>query len=167
VGAKLIAHLRDCRGHRRHVELGAAQLFAVGDKILRHPVRQRAEHQVHRALKERPVGPHRARRADAFISLWKQRWFRKAPLQFAKDALGIAIDVGADLHHRGAPITSRHRHQIRPRHDSGDQDRCPFDVFQAEHKPHLLGEWRRFEMMQDDGGGGRHGSCSSLALREA
>jgi hypothetical protein len=135
--------------------LGAAQLLAVFDEILRHLIGQRAEHQVHGVLEERAVGPHRGGPGDALISRWKQRWLRKAPFQLADDDLGIAINVGADLQHRRAPIAPGQRHQIRPRHDSRNQRRGPFQVLQPEHDTDFFRERRLFEMVQDDGGG-RH-----------
>ena len=62
----LVAHLRDRRRHRRDVELRAAQLGTVLDKILRDLVAERAEHEADRVLEERPVRPHAERPARLY-----------------------------------------------------------------------------------------------------
>ena len=150
-----------------YVEFCATQLFAVGNEILRDSIGKRAEHQVHRVLKERSIGPHRTRRAETFISRGKQRRLRKPPFQFADDTLCVAIDIGADLHHRRASITSRQGHQIGARHDSGNDYGGPIDIFKAEDHTNLFREWRLLEMMQDDWMCGRHQSLMAGAVGEA
>ena len=151
VSAKLVAHLRDRGRHGGDVEFGAAQFLAVGDELLRDLVGERAEDEIDAALKERLVRPHRGGGGEALVSVRKQRRLRKTPLQFADDALGVAIDIGADLHHRGAAVASGHRHQVGPRHDSRNQHRGPRHVLQAEDQADLFRERRLREMMQDDG----------------
>lgn len=112
---------------------------------------KRAEHKADRILKERSIAPHRRRRAETLISLRKQRRLREAPFQLANDALCIAIDIGADLHHRRTAITAGQRHQVGPRHDPRDEHRRPIEVFQAKDDADLFGERRLLEMVQDDG----------------
>ncbi|GCC48713.1 hypothetical protein chiPu_0032752 [Chiloscyllium punctatum] len=84
----------------------------------------------------------------------RRRW--KAPLQFADDDLGVAIDVGTDLHRRRAAVAAGHRHQVRPRHDPGNPHRVPGELLESEDDADLLGERRLVEMMQDRRGL-RHG----------
>ena len=156
VGSKLVAHLRDGRRHRRDIEFGAAQLLSVFDEILRNLVRQRPEHQVHRVLKERAIRPHRGGPGHAFAAVRDQGGLGKTPFQFAQDALRVAIDVGADLHHGRAPIAAGQRHQIGTRHDPRDAHGGPCDVLQPENDPDLFREGRLIEMVEDDRRSCRH-----------
>jgi hypothetical protein len=104
---------------------------------------------------------------EALVSVREQGRLVKSPFQLTKDDLRVAIDVGTDLHHRRAPIAPGQRHQIGARHDSRDQHRGPFDVLQAEHDADFFRERRIFEMMQDDGRGGRHRISRGVGLAEA
>ena len=67
------------------------------------------------------VGPHRgAPRPGPGIASGNSVGSGKRRSSSRMMHLGVAIDVGADLHHRGAPVAARHRHQVRPRHDPRD-----------------------------------------------
>jgi len=113
----LIAHLRNCGFHRRNIELGATQFLAIVDKTLRNLVRQRAEHKVHCVLEKRSIGPHGSGPGNAFVAVRKQGWFGKSPLELPNNALRVAIDIRADLHHGCAAITAGKWHQIGAWHD--------------------------------------------------
>ena len=94
IGAKLVAHLRDRGRHGGNIEFGAAQFLAVGDELLRDLVGERTEDEIHGALEERLVRPHRRRGSETPAAVRKQCRLRETPLQLADDALGVAIDVG-------------------------------------------------------------------------
>jgi hypothetical protein len=51
-----------------------------------------------------PIAPACGSPTEALVSVREQGRLGKSPFQFAKDDLRVAIDVGADLHHRRAPI---------------------------------------------------------------
>jgi hypothetical protein len=141
-----------------------AEFLAVGDELLRDLVGERAEDEIDAALKERLVRPHRGGGSEALVSGRIQGRFWKSPLQFADDALGVAIDIGADLHHGGAAVAAGQRHQVRPRHDSRNQHRGPRNALHAEDQADFLRERRLREMMEDDGMCGGHVVLSTRVL---
>ncbi len=79
----------------------------------------------------------------------KQRRRRIAPLQFADDDLGVAIDVGTDLHRWRAAVAAGHRHQVRPRHDPGNPHRVPGELLEPEDE---RGSSRRTATDRNDAG---------------
>jgi len=127
-------------------------------KSLRDLIGKRAEHQVHACSERNERSVHIAV-AEPRPSYPKGNSVGsgKPPFQLANDALRVAIDVGADLHHWRAPgsrpsaASSQGRGMI-----SRDEDRRPVDVLQAEHDTDFFGERRLFKMMQDDRVHDRH-----------
>ena len=57
-------------------------------------------------IEKRPVGPAAEAPHQPLISGGNQGLAGIPALKFANNALTVAIDVRANLHHRGAPITS-------------------------------------------------------------
>ena len=64
-------------------------------------------------IEKRPVGPAAEAPHQPLIGGGHEagRWI--PALKFAHNALTVAIDVRANLHHRGAPITTSQRSQVR------------------------------------------------------
>jgi hypothetical protein len=153
VGAHLIAHLRNRRPHLVEIELAAAQLAAIFDKRLRDLRTESPKHESDGGLKERAVGPRAERPWYAGGARRKQGWRRKSAFDFADDDLGVAVDVGVDLHHRRATIAAAQRHQIGLRHDRRNAHAFPRKPFVAKDHQDFLGERRPIEMMENDGVG--------------
>ena len=89
------------------------------------------------------------------------------PFQFAQDDLAVAIDVGADLHHRDLAIATRQRDQARLGHDHRLDDRAPGQALDAERHAHLLAERRAWIVVKDDLVAHRAHSPSDLVREQA
>jgi hypothetical protein len=63
-------------------------------------------------IEKRPVGPAAEAPHQPLISGGNQGLAGIPALKFANNALTVAIDVRANLHHRGAPITTGQRGQV-------------------------------------------------------
>ena len=57
-------------------------------------------------LEDRAIGPWRVGVCEAGIALWEECRLGIAALELANDQLAIAVDVGANLHHRNAAVAA-------------------------------------------------------------
>ena len=132
----MVRRTESCTLAGSEVERPAGKLFPVGDEGRRHGVGGLAEHHRHGHLEEQPVGP----KVDRPVGAVNHRWPGLARLELGEDHLGVAIDVGADLQHRNAPITAGQRDQLGLWHDHRLDNRSPGHALHAQHDPHLLRE---------------------------
>ena len=144
LGAPLALHRQGAGLHRRGVERPAGKLLAVLDEGLRHL--DLAEDDRHRGAEERPVGPEVDRPAGAV------QLMAGAGGDLGQDHLGVAIDVGADLHHRDAPVAAGERRQVGFRHDRRLDHRMPGKAQEPEQQPGFLRERRVVVVVQDEVG---------------
>ena len=87
---------------RRQIEVRPeVEPAAVGGEVGWQAVGLGAEDHGDGCLEELAVGPAADAPGHAGAAAGEEAWLRMAPLQFAQDALAVAEDVGADLHHRG------------------------------------------------------------------
>ena len=107
------------------VELASHQLRTVLGESFRQRLRAEAERHAddrreQSAIEIERQGVRRARVAAAI-----EARLGKTALQLAQDQLRIAIDVGADLHHRRLAVAARQRCEIGLRHDHGNRHGPP------------------------------------------
>jgi hypothetical protein len=81
-----------------------------------------------------------------------QRRRRLAPIQLARDAAGVAPDIGARLHHRDVAIAARERQQLRLGQVGRLRHRPPGQALQPEREADLFGEGREIVVVQDQFG---------------
>ena len=65
---------------------------------------------------------------------------RSLVVQPGGDRGGVAVDVGAHLQHRRAPVAAGERDGVRPRHDHRDDHGAPGNPLGVQHRPRLLGK---------------------------
>ena len=136
------------------VQLAPHHLGAVLGETLRQRARIESERHADDRREQRAVEIERQCIRGAGIGAAIQARLWKAPLQLAQDALRVAIDIRADLHHRRLAIAAGQRHEIRFRHDHGDRHGAPRQPLDAQCLAHLLGIRRHGIVMQDDVGHG-------------
>ena len=72
-----------------------------------------------------------------------------APLQLARDQVGVAPDVGAVLQHRRAAIAAGQRRQLGLGQDRRDFDAPPGQALEAQHQPRFLCEIGEIVVVKD------------------
>ena len=132
------------------VELRAkllAQRRCIGDRLLErdlhveHPraVFEKARRKHRRAHADRPhrepeqlLLPRAEHHAEREAVVRKQRRLRMQAVDRARDQIGVAVDVGADLEHRGLAVSTGQRGKIGLRHQHRNEDRTPRQALHAE-----------------------------------
>ena len=93
-------------------------------------------------IEKRPVGPAAEAPHQPLIGGGHEagRWI--PALKFAHNALTVAIDVRANLHHRGAPITTGQRSQVRLWRQARNFNAAPRQPLDTERHAYLFGNGR-------------------------
>ena len=114
-----------------------------------HRDRLGLEHQAHRMLEQHRVGPLRDAGNIEFLAFGKQRRRGFFCFQTARDQRRVAINIGADLQHRGLAVATGEGGQIGFGHHRRDQYRMPGQLFEAEQQASLLSKRRVRVVMQN------------------
>ena len=101
---------------------GVAECLALCDEIGRVQVGVDMGDEAERRHEDVAFRPPGERRRLPFVSAGKQGRLRVELLKLAQDELRVAVDVGADLHHRRAAIAARERDEVRLRHHDRGND---------------------------------------------
>ena len=159
-----------CRGLRRtHAVHAAAHGTAVGGKGLRralgrigkqHGGAARLQVVGHGRPEQRVVGPVGQDARHALERRRVQRRLRLQVLQHRGDQRSVAINVGADLQHRRAPVTAGQRQHVGLGQDAGHHHRLPGQLLEAQHEAHFFRKRRSGVMVQDERSLG-HGSSEA------
>ena len=161
-GLKAVVHplqLRPDLGQGRGQVAGHLGYVIAGTEIKRPPVFPEivgqvvagvAKHQGDNGSEQGPVCPPPDAPGHARGAAGEQGRFGIQALNLADDGMGIAIDVGADLHYRGQPVAAGHWHQVGLRWQPGNGHRAPVQVLEAEDDANLFRHRRLRIMVEDD-----------------
>lgn len=112
-------------------------------------------------LEDFAVGPEAKRGAQSVAV--RQSGCGEAPVQLADDDLAVAIDVGADLHHRGTPISAAQLGEHRLGRQPRDLNRAPGQSLDAQRDTDLLRDGGlRIIVKNDFGCGVGHVALSAM-----
>ena len=143
------AQLQELRGQDhaglREVDARRHLLAVLDERLVGEPAREEGRHDHHEArLAEAGESP-----GGRIVAVREQRRLGMQPLEHARDDLGVAVDIGADLQRRGAAIAARELGQIRLRHHDRDLYRAPGESLEAEDQPDLLRIRRDLVVVED------------------
>ena len=126
---------------------GLAILHKGGDpfrRVVAHDLGRTAGLKIegHDRAEGQAVSPLRHDARQAFVLGGVQSGLRLNVLQHIANQGGVAINVGADLQNRRAPVAARERHHIGLGHHHRDDHAFPSQLFVAQYKTYFLGERR-------------------------
>ncbi|MNL16052.1 hypothetical protein D3C87_1370730 [compost metagenome] len=142
----------------------AEQSGAVGEKRLdrfrrqtteAHSDRFRLKHQADRMLKHHRIGPCGERSGDHFLPFREERRQGFFLFQSTGNQRCIAINIRADLQHRGLAVTASQRREIRFWHHRGNLHRAPGQSLETQQQAGFFGKRGRRVMMKNQLGHAR------------
>ena len=136
---------------RRHRRAIRAERLQVLGRRAGEDVRRADLHRVGDGRpEERRVGPLGDGLGQAGALARVERRLRREAIDDAAHQERVAVDVGADLHERRAPVAAGQRDDVGLGHDPRHRHRAPRQPLHAEDEAHLLGERRRAVVMEDE-----------------
>ena len=130
--------LRQLTGQRGKIN-EAEELAAVLENGLRQ-VAVGTHRQAGTGPEKSRITPVGQRQTETLATLGEQRPVGKALVQLNSNALGVTVDVGADLQHRSLAIAARQGSEIRLWHHHRNLYRVPGEILEAKGEAHLLGK---------------------------